>query len=155
MRLPPDLERRVLELAGETPARARVAPPRPVAAPAYRWSVTLVVPLRVVSAANAREHWAVRSRRVEAERLTVRGAFSAANLTHPPYFVRAAVTLTRLGGRRWDDDNNVSGLKGVRDEVAAWLRVDDGDPRVAFGYAQEPGGPCGVRIELTAGEDRP
>lgn len=125
--------------------------PAPLVTPGVRWSLTLIVPVRVVSAANAREHWAARSRRVKGERIAVAAALFAA-MPAAPAFDRVVVTLTRLGGRRWDDDNNVSGLKGARDSVAEWLRVDDGDPRVTFAYAQEPGGACGVRIEITTAE---
>lgn len=112
----------------------------------FAFRLTFVVPLAVVSAANTREHWAAKHRRVRAERVAVRCELQ--NVPATPYFDRVTVTLTRLGGRTWDDDNNVSGLKATRDEVANWLHYDDGSDRMTFVYRQEPGGPRGVRIEI-------
>jgi hypothetical protein len=51
----------------------------------------------------------------------------------------------RVAPRRLDDDNAVAAMKGVRDEVARWLRVDDGSARVRFVVQQDPG-PYAVRI---------
>lgn len=156
MRLSPEMTAKLL---GKTPRRRA-----PLVAPSAALRLTVVVPLKVCSAANAREHWAVKARRVKAEIEAVKMAHltssyvSAAiqGLTHQmarnPAF-RVAVTLTRLGGRKWDDDNNVSGLKGVRDGVARWwLMVDDGSQRVNWICRQEPGGAVGVRIQLEACE---
>ncbi len=49
------------------------------------------------------------------------------------------VTFTRVGPRRLDSDNVQGTLKGIRDEVAKQLGVDDGDMRFVWGYAQEIG----------------
>jgi hypothetical protein len=63
------------------------------------------------------------------------------------------VRLTRVAPRKLDDDNLASACKGVRDEVAAMLGVDDGDERlVRFSYGQERG-EWGARIAVyEAGE---
>lgn len=150
MRLPPGTVRKILAASGgrTEPAPKRTAPA--VVGMRSRWEVVLTVPLVVRSSANLREHWSARHRRVAAERAAVGVAFSCANLPSAPDFSRgAAVTLTRLGGRRWDDDNNVSGLKGCRDAVAKWLGCDDADPRVGWKYDQKPGGGRGVEITIT------
>lgn len=58
------------------------------------------------------------------------------------------VKLVRIGPRKMDFDNYVSGFKGIRDAVAQWLKCDDGDEsKVTFSYAQEKGEPS-VRIEI-------
>jgi hypothetical protein len=59
--------------------------------------------------------------------------------------------LVRVGGREMDYANVVGAMKYVQDTVALFLGVGDG-PRgpVKWEYDQSPGGPCGVRIELSA-----
>lgn len=59
------------------------------------------------------------------------------------------VTLTRISPspKPLDRDNLVASLKATQDQVAAWLRVDDGDRQVHFEHEQERG-PWGVRIEV-------
>ena len=61
------------------------------------------------------------------------------------------VTLTRIAPSNGLDDDNLAGaLKAVRDEVAAWLGVDDKDrATVRYEYEQERG-PWDVRIEWRA-----
>jgi len=49
------------------------------------------------------------------------------------------VLMTRIAPRKLDDDNLRGAFKAVRDQVAAWLGVDDADPRVTWAYAQERG----------------
>jgi hypothetical protein len=60
----------------------------------------------------------------------------------------------RFGPRTLDDDNATASMKAVRDEVASWLRVNDGDrSRVRFVVVQE-GAPfygVGIGIEHVAG----
>jgi hypothetical protein len=61
-----------------------------------------------------------------------------------------AVILTRLstGNRPQDDDNLRASLKRVRDEIAAWLGVDDGDRRVKWVYRELRAFTAGVRVEV-------
>lgn len=89
--------------------------------------------LRTVPGLNAREHWAVKARRVKAERLMTRGAL--AERGRPPDGPWQ-VELCRVAPRRCDDDNLQGALKAVRDEVAAWLGVDDGSELITFRYSQ-------------------
>lgn len=96
------------------------------------------VPMRVVSALNAREHHMERHRRVKAERRRVYLAIRAAKLDVPKPLLR--VTLVRVGPRQLDKgDNLASSLKGARDQVACFLGVDDGGPLVDWQYQQEQG----------------
>ena len=140
-------------LTGATgkPARTR-KPATPKATVPHGVKLTLTLPCVVVSEANRRDHWTVRQRRFKGHA----DAFRAATLVFgvdPPRCIAfgtrpLAVTLTRLGGRTLDDDNLRSAFKGLRDEVARWIGLDDGDERLTWRYGQEQGNAAGVRIEL-------
>jgi predicted Fe-S protein YdhL (DUF1289 family) len=112
---------------------------------------TLEVPIRIQNGCNLREHHMARHRRVLKERSAVNWAFLArrARATRLPA-LPIVVTLTRLAPPRskLDDDNNVAGCKAVRDEVAAWLGVDDRSPMVEWRYAQERAKGYAVRIQI-------
>lgn len=94
------------------------------------------IPLRTRSAANLREHWAQRHRRVQMERTAVRLVVGRKlkGLKLP-----CRVHLIRMGPRRLDFDNLVSSFKATRDEVAALIGVDDADPRIEWAYSQTSG----------------
>lgn len=103
------------------------------------------VPLRTARGLNNREHHMARARRVKGERLLV--AWHLASVKKPS--VPLVVTLTRIAPSNGldPDDNLPSALKGVRDEIAEWLGVNDRDRKtVRYEYEQERG-PWGVRIE--------
>jgi hypothetical protein len=114
---------------------------------AGRHGVKLEVPIRVESNANLREHWSARARRAKAQRETVAWCLRMTTLPDVP----CTVKLTRIAPRMLDSDNAICGMKHVRDAVAAWLLVDDADPRVRYEYAQEKGQPgeyaCRIEIE--------
>lgn len=105
----------------------------------------IAIPLRTSSGLNAREHYMARKRRVRKERDAVAWMLSAVVRPEIP----CTVTLTRVAPSSGLDDDNLAGaLKGVRDEVAKWLRIDDRDRMtVRYRYAQQRG-PWGVRIEF-------
>lgn len=119
---------------------------------------SVVVPIRTISAANAREHWAVRARRVRAERQATAWALAQIGCTpaqRAEIVTRCPVVrITRLigpRGRELDDDNLCSAMKGLRDEVAHWLGADDADKRIAWVYAQQQRDEqWGVRVEVFA-----
>jgi hypothetical protein len=95
--------------------------------------VSVEFPL-VLKGSNAREHHMARSRRVDRERSATRRALSGEQQPGPLLVVR----LTRLAPRTLDPGDNLpTSLKGVRDQVATWLGVDDRSPLVRFEYAQE------------------
>lgn len=123
----------------------------------------IVIPIRIESEMNRREHWAARKKRFDAQRHATWWAWRQetdrpardASPTPP-----VEVTLTRIGPRTLDGDNLQGGFKAVRDEVARILGIDDGDPRITWRYGQEKGkpkeyaarieiqgGPCRIRIE--------
>jgi hypothetical protein len=97
-------------------------------------SVSLTLPLRLYSEANGSHgHWAAKARRVKAQR----GAVALALRPHKAPPLPATVTITRVGAQSLDGDNLQRSAKAVRDEIAAWLGVDDRDGRVTWEYRQE------------------
>ncbi len=88
-----------------------------------------------------------RHRRRKAQRVAARLYLVA---SRPSPQVPATITLTRLAPRILDCDNLRGALKAVRDGIADWLGVDDGDPRLTWEYGQEKrvGEPMGVRVEI-------
>jgi hypothetical protein len=98
----------------------------------------VVVPMRTSRGGNNREHHMARARRVKKERyftaICLRDAGVVQDLPCEVLLVRVTPTAKPL-----DDDNLRGSLKAVRDEVAAWLGVDDADPRVSWAYDQRKG----------------
>lgn len=98
---------------------------------------------------NMREHYAVRAKRVKAEREATAEALYSANLEENRWASDvsnamkaetnngARITLHRPWARVPLDSDNLSGaFKGVRDEVAAFLGVDDKSERLHWIYTQ-------------------
>jgi len=108
--------------------------------------VELWLPIRTVSEANRREHWAARAKRAKAQRSAMLLALRCQRVDVTEYrdaeLVRVLLVRT---GRCLDDDNLRGALKAVRDGVADWRGVDDGHPSWEWIYAQERGKP-GVRV---------
>ncbi len=131
--------------------------------------VDIVVPIATKSRSNARVHWRGRQKTTKnersatcimllktglstADRVDVVGGKERLTRTLIDAPLPCAVTLTRLSERFLDDDNVRDALKAVRDEVAAWLGVDDRDERVTWRYGQQKmqRGCFGVRVQLEA-----
>jgi hypothetical protein len=107
--------------------------------------------LRVVSEANSHTHWRVRQKRARAQRELVRAALCLRGLLAYTTLPGLRVTFTRIigkHGQRFDSDNLEGSFKHVRDEVAALVGRDDGDPwwRWVVSRNQERGPEYGVRI---------
>jgi predicted Fe-S protein YdhL (DUF1289 family) len=84
--------------------------------------------------AHMAEHWRTRLHRRAKERSATAKAFEGRGLPEGPPFV---VKITRVGSRRIDSDNLAFSAKTVRDEIAAWLGVNDGNERaVTWEYRQ-------------------
>lgn len=105
----------------------------------------IAIPIRTSSGLNAREHFAVRAKRVRKERAAV--AWMLMGAKKPP--LPCSVLLTRVAPSSGLDDDNLAGaLKSVRDEVARWLGVDDRHrQQVRYRYSQRRG-PWGVTIDF-------
>lgn len=108
--------------------------------------LSFVIPIQTESMSNARLHWAIKAKKVQAQR--------RATAYRTPPEVKAlgpllVVTLTRVSPRQLDDDNLRGALKGVRDQVASALGVDDRSRLVRWDYGQEKGEPA-VRVDVQA-----
>lgn len=106
--------------------------------------MTFTLPIKVISEANCRDHWAKKMKRVRMHRKT-------AHALCPAFEVPCIVTLTRIGKRTLDSDNLAGAFKACRDGIADKLKVDDGSPLIEWRYAQEKGD-YGVRVELCPAE---
>jgi hypothetical protein len=117
----------------------------------------VTLPLRTVSEANSRAHWAERARRAKRQRGVAHLAL--VGRLRDPWVVAALdagflrVRLVRIAPRDLDTDNLASSLKAIRDGVTDALGLaSDRDPRVAWVVDQERGRPrqYAVRVEVTA-----
>lgn len=133
--------------------------------------LTVRVPVRLESEANARGHWSGKAGRAKAVRQAVTCAFIDAGVqvqavVVPPKKLGAAVRrcarwksppalplvvfMARIAPRQLDDDNLQRAMKAVRDQVAELIGVDDRDPRIIWEYGQERGAAreYAVRVEV-------
>lgn len=125
----------------------------------------LVLPMKLPSVANQRIHWATKARQVKAQRQALANAW----VMHPDRLAWQSilashlrgpglvVTLTRYAPRTLDSDNLASAFKGIRDQVAKQLGVNDNDPRITWVCEQAK---CAARVvvsiearDLVAGMD--
>jgi hypothetical protein len=132
-------------------------------------AIEFVVPVRLESEANLREHFHAKARRAKEQRAAVTAAVIDAGATVyvqvvkpkkktgkpkpvarwglpassarlAPPTLPCVVTMTRIAPRLLDDDNLARSAKAVRDQLAELLAIDDRDPRVAWRCEQERGG---------------
>ena len=102
------------------------------------------VPIRTVSEANQRDHWTARNRRKKSQQeatLLALHNFKASSPLGTLTQIAAVgegvdVHLTRYASRALDSDNLVGSMKHVRDAIAYWLGIDDGDPQVRYQVGQ-------------------
>jgi hypothetical protein len=113
------------------------------------YMLCVVVPVRIESEANGRQHWRKVAARKKHHRheacLRLRERGGPGWMNPPP---NAKITLTRIAPRTLDDDNLASGFKATRDGVADWLGIDDGDNRLTWNYAQRKGKPGEYAAEI-------
>jgi hypothetical protein len=115
--------------------------------------VVVTVPgLKVVSEANTKCHWAERWRRAGEQKAATLVALTGVGRGVRTRLQAARglkVRFVRVGGKKMDSDNLAGAFKAVRDELARWLGVDDGDDWYTWEWpAQEHGERC-IRIEMT------
>jgi hypothetical protein len=109
----------------------------------------IAIIVRTVSALNAREHFGARATRVRRERAATARALKDARAVRPA--IPCSVLLTRISSsaQGLDDDNLVSAMKGIRDELSKWLGIDDRNSfQVRFRYAQRKGHAHMVLVEF-------
>lgn len=108
-----------------------------------------IVPIRIESVDNLREHWSARAKRAREQRQSVWYAMKAAKM---PYKLPCTITLTRIAPRQLDSHDNLrSGCKASVDAIADWLDLaSDADPKVTWQYAQERGKPkeYALKVEI-------
>lgn len=121
--------------------------------------VEFAVPVRTVSEANVRSHWAERAKRTKGARGAAKLHTIAAvqkqlgkRVSPKDIFDRAEVDssvevhLRRLAPGQLDDDNLQGALKGFRDGVADAFARDDGDKRFCWVYSQSRAKTYGVEV---------
>lgn len=112
----------------------------------------LTAPIKVISEANQREHWRAKHKR-KAEQQTALKLFwgqHVQRLPKPP----VTVVFTRIGQRKLDDDNLANAFKGLRDQLAKMIGVDDGSDLIRFEYRQIATGKRQYGIEVEVKEER-
>lgn len=125
------------------------------------WEVTTELPMKLPSMANLRLHWAAKAKTLKAQRHATGLALRGTARTWLTHWMGMAsnerlclhVTLTRVGPRELDDDNLQGAFKAIRDEVAAFVGLDDGSKRFTWVYRQERG-LYAVRIRLEVEHER-
>ena len=109
----------------------------------------VMLPLRTVSEANVKEHWARRSKRVKMQRLTAKMMLTLDKrwCAKQNSF---AVRITRIAPKKLDSDNLAISNKAIRDGIADAIGIDDGSPKFTWQYEQESGAPkfYAVRVEI-------
>jgi hypothetical protein len=112
--------------------------------------VEIILPIRIESEANRREHWAVKASRTKIHRASACLMVSPLRRKILSIGPKLTIRLTRIAPRELDDDNLARGFKAVRDGVADALGMDDRDRRLRWAYAQERGEPgeYAVRIDI-------
>ncbi len=108
--------------------------------------VCVLLPLRIESTANLREHWTARARRASTHRITTRVQLMAAHRDKPD--LPLTITLTRIAPRQLDGDNLQSAFKATRDGVADWVGRADNHPSLTWLYAQRKGKPGEYAAEV-------
>jgi len=148
MKLSPDMERKVLELAGHLPEpKPAAAPTRPRTEHQVRLQLVIqIAGLRLASEANIGGKLGAKIKRKSYVKDTVRSALPMVML---PWKRPIRVVLTRVSRTLLDDVNLGMSLKAVEDVVAEWLGVDDGDrENVRITYEQRPDYWSGVEIRI-------
>ena len=121
--------------------------------------IRYIIPVKTVSEANTREHWAVKADRAKRQRLAAHLCTLAALCRAGWKYggERVIIRLCRKSTKQLDGDNLQSSQKHVRDGIADALEVDDGDKRLSWRYRQSKCGgnmgprtlrECGVTVRI-------
>lgn len=119
--------------------------------------LVLSIPIRTSRGENAREHWRARWKRWDREHTATHGHWMAATSVYGRIELKACardpgllITLTRISpsAKGLDAHDNLrTSLKGIVDQVAKELAIDDGDPKLEWKYEQRRG-PWAVEISI-------
>ena len=115
--------------------------------------ISLVLPIRLVSVANLREHWAKKAKRTAEHRSIA--SMALRKHTHLVYekdktLKHILISISRIAPRMLDGDNLQSACKGLRDGIADALLVPDNHPNILWEYKQHRGRPkeYAVHVEI-------
>lgn len=96
------------------------------------------LPIETCSEANQRGHWSRKAKRAKTQRADARyWCRIKFGLITIPVDTHIHIQLVRLAPRELDSDNLASAFKAVRDGIADYLGIDDGDKRLHWEYTQE------------------
>lgn len=116
-------------------------PPEPTRMP--------ILPLKLISVLNVREHWSKRADRAKLHRSNAHYYLLAQLGTQRPVFP-VLVTITRVAPRELDGDNLQGACKAIRDGIADYFLTDDRNPQIEWQYGQEKAKDYGVRIDVVS-----
>jgi hypothetical protein len=112
-----------------------------------------IVPVRTISEANSREHWAKAKKRHDLQKKWVKVFFEK----EEPYIpLPCVIKLTRIGQRELDSDNLPVSMKYIRDAIADQIfprlapGQADNDPRLSWEYDQAISRIYAVKVEFFA-----
>lgn len=101
----------------------------------YIHEIEFSAPIRTVNESNNRDHWAVKNKRKKKQQEEIDAVLINA-LNRKKIKFPCEVHLTRIGARKMDDDGLARSFKGIRDQIAFRLGIDDGNEGIKFIYAQ-------------------
>lgn len=108
---------------------------------------------KIVSEANNTDHWTVKHKRRNAQKIEVMATmsdFPTSQFAKHPLLIR----IIRLGGRKMDDDNFQNAVKAIRDAIADQLRPGlapgqaDNTDQIVWDYRQKPGKERCILVEF-------
>lgn len=114
--------------------------------------IQITLPIKTLSEANLREHWAAKSKRVKLQR-TYASVMVGQHFRKIMATGRFIVTLTRIAPRSLDSDNLPRSFKAIRDGVADAIGIDDGSKRYTWVYDQKKGKPKEYAVKIKIEED--
>lgn len=153
IKVSPEMERLILAQAfgiiEPAPATTKRKPTDVGTAAVRRMAIEVDIPCRTVSEANM--GGSIRGKLARKSKVKAIAADCLPDLK-AGFPLPCVVTLTRFSTRKLDSDNLAMSLKAVRDVVAQWLNVDDGDegPRgkVQWRYKQAAAWVAYVRVRV-------
>ncbi len=92
--------------------------------------------IKTVSEANQREHWAKKNRRKNDQQLQFLAEWRK-QAKDKEFTFPMTVIFTRYSCQKMDSDNLAGAFKGVRDQLAKILNIDDGSELIKFEYKQK------------------
>jgi hypothetical protein len=108
--------------------------------------VVLTTPIRLVSEANQREHWATKHRRKEEQQEVLAMMLPLAGRLMRAYAGGVENIVLVRHGRGMDQDNLAGSFKHVQDGIARYLATDD--KHIAWTYLQEVGSVYGFEARF-------